>query len=175
MRVFGLLLCVTLLAGCDGSSEHQPIEDKEAFRQSLLEKALNDDTRRAGNEFLANNLKQPGVQVTASGLQYRIITDAAGAKPARDQIVEVQYQGRRVDGGIFDATAEGKSIKFPLNQVIDGWREGLSMMSVGSEWELFIPADLAYGARSPSVDIPANSTLIFTVKLLGISDAGAQE
>lgn len=175
MRVFGLLLCVTLLVGCDGSSEHQPIEDKEAFRQSLLEKALNDDTRKAGNEFLASNLKQPGVQVTASGLQYRIIADSSGVKPARDQVVEVQYQGRRVDGGIFDATAEGKSVKFPLNQVIDGWREGLAMMSVGSEWELYIPADLAYGARSPSVDIPANSTLIFTVKLLGVTEAGAQE
>ena len=91
-------------------------------------------------------------------------------EPRADQLVVVAYQGRRVDGVVFDGTAEGATATFPLKAVIKGWREGLGMMSKGAKWELFIPPELAYGATSPSELIPANSTLIFTVELIEILD-----
>lgn len=165
----GLLLCA-VLAGCG----EDPQEAR--FRQELVDKALNDDTRRAGDAFLAENAKRPDVQVKASGLQYRIVREGTGASPGPRDIVVVHYEGRRIDGEVFDSSWErNKPARFPLNQVIEGWAEGLSDMKVGGERELYLPADLAYGARSPSPMIPANSTLIFRVELLDVEPQGAPE
>ena len=175
LRIFSLSLLSVLLIGCGSDKEEMSDAQRDAFRQELIDKALNDDVRKAGEAFLNENRLKPNVFETPSGLQYRIIEAGAGEKPRVDQVVEVSYEGRRVDGYVFDKTAEGSVSKFPLKQVIRGWREGVSMMQPGAEWEFYVPADLAYGATSPSVDIPANSTLIFKVKLLRVLDATDEE
>lgn len=166
------LIAVVALNGCDSDSKSEA--ERESFRQQLIDKALNDDTRKLGDKFLAENRSQAGVQVSPSGLQYRVLKQGQGAKPRADQLVVVAYEGRRVDGVVFDGTAEGVTATFPLKAVIKGWREGLGMMSKGAKWELFIPPELAYGATSPSELIPANSTLIFTVELIEILDEAQQ-
>lgn len=168
MRVILALAAVIVLNGCDSDSKSDA--QREAFRQQLIDKALNDDTRKMGDKFLAQNASVEGVVVRPSGLQYRIISQAEGPTPRADQLVRVHYEGRRVDGVVFDSTADRSAATLPLKAVIKGWREGLSLMPKGSEWEFFIPADLAYGATSPSELIPANSTLIFKVKLIDILD-----
>ena len=168
MRLILALIAVVALNGCDSDSKSEA--EREAFRQQLIDKALNDDTRKMGDKFLAENSAVEGVVTRPSGLQYRVIRPGTGEKPQLDQLVVVRYEGRRVDGVVFDGTSEGRTATFPLKGLIKGWREGLSLMPKGAEWELYIPADLAYGATSPAELIPANSTLIFTVELVDILD-----
>lgn len=157
------LALATVLTGCGEDPE------QERFRQELIDKALNDDTRKAGTEFLARNREREGVQVTASGLQIEHLREGEGARPGPGDTVVVHYEGTRVDGGVFDSSHQrGKSATFPLNQVIRGWREGLMLMREGGEAMLYLPPELAYGATSPSPEIPANSTLIFRVELLEV-------
>jgi FKBP-type peptidyl-prolyl cis-trans isomerase len=159
-----------LLAGCGEDPE------KERFRQELIDKALNDETRKAGNEFLASNRERETVSVTDSGLQIEYLRKGDGASPTARDTVVVHYEGTRVDGGVFDSSyAREKPATFPLNQVIRGWREGLMLMQEGGEAMIYLPPELAYGATSPSPDIPANSTLIFRVELIEVIKAeGAQ-
>lgn len=124
--------------------------------------------RKEGEEFLAVNMTKEGVQVTESGLQYKIITEGTGAKPSESDKVKVHYTGKLIDGTVFDSSIDrGTPTEFATNQVIKGWTEALMMMSVGSKWELAIPADLAYGDRGTG-PIPAGSTLLFEVELLDI-------
>lgn len=168
-RIFSLSVLVvisTLLAGCgDDAAEKE-------FRKQLIEKALNDDVRKEGEAFLAKNALEEGVEVTASGLQYKIINEGQGDRPSVTDIVTVNYEGARVDGYVFDSSYKrGKPTEFPLNRVIKGWTQGLSLMNKGSSWMLYIPPELAYGAVSPSQDIPANSTLIFKVELIDFKAA----
>jgi FKBP-type peptidyl-prolyl cis-trans isomerase len=124
----------------------------------------------AGDEFLAKNKTVSGVKTTASGLQYKINHEGSGKKPKASDMVTVQYEGRLIDGTVFDSTAQrnNKPATFPLNGVIPGWTEGLQLMSEGSEFTFYIPANLAYGEQSPTSTIPANSVLIFDVKLLKV-------
>lgn len=168
MRLILALIAVVALNGCDSDSKSE--SEREAFRQQLIDKALNDDTRRMGDKFLAENSTTEGVVTRPSGLQYKVLKAGAGDKPKLDQLVVVRYEGRRVDGVVFDGTSEGRAATFPLKGLIKGWREGLSFMPKGAEWELYIPANLAYGATSPTELIPANSTLIFKVELVDILD-----
>lgn len=122
----------------------------------------------AGNAFLAGNKARAGVMTTASGLQYEVLRAGEGAKPTPDQSVEVHYHGTLIDGTVFDSSVErGETISFPVTGVIRGWVEALQLMSIGSKWKLFIPADLAYGNRAQG-GIPASSVLIFEVELIGI-------
>jgi FKBP-type peptidyl-prolyl cis-trans isomerase FklB len=123
----------------------------------------------AAEAFLVENAKKEGVKTTASGLQYKVIKSGTGATPKPTDTVKVHYHGTLTNGTVFDSSVErGQSISFPVNRVIKGWVEALQLMKVGDKWTLFIPANLAYGERSPSPDIPANSPLIFEVELLGI-------
>ena len=125
---------------------------------------------KAGEKFLEENGKKPGVVVLASGLQYEIITEGTGPKPSAKNKVTCHYHGTLIDGTVFDSSVQrGQPATFPLNMVIKGWTEGLQLMTQGSKWRFFIPPQLGYGDRQVSAQIGPNSTLIFEVELLGIS------
>ncbi len=125
---------------------------------------------KAGEDFLNTNKEREGVTALPSGLQYEILKDADGPKPTAFNTVTCHYHGTLIDGTVFDSSVQrGKPASFPLNMVIKGWTEGLQLMSVGSKYRFFIPANLAYGERQVSAQIGANSTLIFDVELLGIN------
>lgn len=110
--------------------------------------------------------------VTESGLQYRVIKEGAGVKPAATDKVKVHYTGKLIDGTVFDSSVErGTPAEFGLNQVIPGWTEGLQLMSVGSIYELTIPFELAYGPRGSGQVIPPYATLVFEVELIEILPA----
>ena len=124
---------------------------------------------RAGQEFLEVNKSREGVVALPSGLQYEIISEGDGPKPAASNKVTCHYHGTLIDGTVFDSSVQrGKPATFPLNMVIKGWTEGLQLMPQGSKWRFFIPPHLGYGDRQVSAQIGPNSTLIFEVELLGI-------
>ena len=123
----------------------------------------------ADTDYLNTNMKKPGVQVTASGLQYRVLRKGSGRLPGASDAVEVHYKGMLISGKVFDSSyARGQSISFPLNRVIAGWTEGLQLMKEGAKYEFAIPAKLGYGARGAGSSIPPNATLIFVVELLKV-------
>ncbi|MGB3609439.1 MAG: FKBP-type peptidyl-prolyl cis-trans isomerase [Cellvibrio sp.] len=122
-----------------------------------------------GEAFLAENAKKPGVTVTASGLQYEVITQGDGAKPSASSRVKTHYHGTLIDGTVFDSSYNrGQPIDFAVNGVIAGWTEALQLMPVGSKWRLYIPYQLAYGERGAGGSIAPYSALIFDVELLEI-------
>ncbi|PTQ89609.1 FKBP-type peptidyl-prolyl cis-trans isomerase [Agitococcus lubricus] len=124
-----------------------------------------------GATYLAENAKKAGVKTTASGLQYEVIKEGTGAKPVATDTVKVHYEGKLVDGTVFDSSIKrGEPVSFPLNQVIAGWTEGLQLMTVGSKYRFVIPANLAYGEQGGG-QIPPNSVLTFEVELLEITKA----
>ena len=138
-------------------------------RQAANKEKLYGANREAGQKFLAENKTKPGVVTTASGLQYKVITEGTGEKPTASQKVKVDYEGRLIDGKVFDSSYErGQPATFGVTQVIAGWTEALQLMPVGSKWELYIPYELAYGDRETGGDIKPYSALIFTVELKGI-------
>jgi peptidylprolyl isomerase len=129
------------------------------------------ENMQSGIEFLENNKNAEGVQVTDSGLQYLVLNEVSGdTHPGPTDKVKVHYHGTFIDGKVFDSSVDrGQPIDFGLNQVISGWTEGLQLMVVGEKTRFFIPSDLAYGDRGAG-PIPAGSTLIFDVELLGINE-----
>ncbi len=138
----------------------------EAIRKANQE-AKHSATRKQSEDFLVKNATKEGVVVLPSGLQYKVITKGEGAIPTATSNVKVHYEGRLVDGTVFDASLKHgtEPLSFRADQVIKGWTEALTMMPVGSKWELYIPQNLAYGERQAG-SIPPYSTLIFTVELL---------
>ncbi len=125
--------------------------------------------KEEGVKFLAKNKKKKGVNTTASGLQYSVLKSGTGPKPKASDRVKVHYKGQLLDGKVFDSSYKrGEPATFGVGQVIKGWTEALQLMSVGDKWKVFIPSDLAYGARGAGNDIPAHAALIFEVELLGI-------
>ena len=140
----------------------------DAVKAKAMEKKYADN-KAAGEKFLAENKTKEGVVTTPSGLQYKIITKGTGEIPADSSKVKVNYKGTLIDGTEFDSSYKRKEpATFRANQVIKGWTEALTMMPVGSKWELYIPQELAYGARETGGQIKPFSTLIFEVELLGI-------
>lgn len=145
---------------------------------AIKEKAIAEkyaDNKAAGEKFLAENKTKEGVVTTESGLQYKVITEGKGEIPADTCKVKVHYKGTLIDGTEFDSSYSRKDkdgnpqpATFRANQVIKGWTEALTMMPVGSKWELYIPQELAYGARETGGQIKPFSTLIFEVELLSI-------
>ncbi len=123
---------------------------------------------KAGEKFLAENKTKAGVISLPSGLQYSVIKEGNGPKPAATDKVKVHYHGTLIDGTVFDSSVDrGQPIELGVSQVIQGWIEGLQLMPVGSKWKLYIPANLAYGPQGPP-SIGPNQTLIFDVELLEI-------
>jgi FKBP-type peptidyl-prolyl cis-trans isomerase len=125
---------------------------------------------KEGQDFLEQNKKRAGVQTTASGLQYEVLTAGTGVKPLATDSVLVHYKGTLLNGKQFDSSYDrGEPISFPLNRVIPGWTEGVQLMPAGSKYKFFIPYNLAYGERGAGADIPPYSTLIFEVELLKVN------
>src|SRR5215469_549988 len=127
--------------------------------------------RKEGEAFLAANKSKEGVQTLPDGLQYKVLQQGSGAKPTANDTVTVNYRGTLISGKEFDSSYKrGQPISFPVGGVIKGWTEALQLMPVGSKWQLFIPADLAYGDRGAGSDIGPGETLIFDVELLSIGE-----
>jgi len=121
-----------------------------------------------GLAFLKENQAREGVYVLPSGLQYEVLTEGSGPKPALTDTVSCHYHGTLIDGKVFDSSVQrGAPATFPLSRVISGWTEALQLMSVGSKWRIYLPPHLAYGDRQAGAMILPNSTLIFEVELLG--------
>ena len=124
--------------------------------------------------FLKENAQKPGVKVTASGLQYKVITEGQGPRPKESDTVKVHYRGTLLDGTEFDSSYKrNEPAVFPLKGVIKGWTEALQLMKVGSKYQIFLPSSLAYGENGAGQVIGPNSTLIFEVELLGIEKPAA--
>lgn len=169
------------VVGKGGAMEMAQAQDYMRTKMDIIrEKAIEKkyaDNKAAGEKFLAENKTKEGVVTTESGLQYKIITKGTGAIPADTSKVKVNYKGTLIDGTEFDSSykrkdKDGKSqpATFRANQVIKGWTEALTIMPVGSKWELYIPYDLAYGSRETGGQIKPFSTLIFEVELVGIEN-----
>jgi FKBP-type peptidyl-prolyl cis-trans isomerase FklB len=125
--------------------------------------------KKAGEAFLAENKTKSGVVTLPSGLQYQVLTEGSGPKPAATDKVKCHYQGTLLDGTIFDSSIQrGEPLQIEVGQVIPGWTEALQLMPVGSKWRLFVPSNLAYGDRQAGQLIKPGSTLIFDVELLDI-------
>ncbi|MDP9804977.1 FKBP-type peptidyl-prolyl cis-trans isomerase [Acinetobacter calcoaceticus] len=124
---------------------------------------------QAGTAFLADNAKKSGVITTKSGLQYQVLKEGNGQKPKATSRVKVNYEGRLLDGTVFDSSiARNQPVEFQLSQVIAGWTEGLQTMKEGGKTRFFIPANLAYGEVGAGDSIGPNSTLIFDIELIKI-------
>ena len=143
--------------------------EKRALDKIAKENKLYGPNREAGEQFLKENAKKDSVIVLPSGLQYKVLVKGNGEVPLEDQKVQVNYEGRLIDGTVFDASARhgDKPSEFKPNQVIKGWTEALTMMPVGSKWQLYIPYKLAYGNRNQG-QIKPYSALVFDVELVGI-------
>ena len=147
----------------------QAIQQKQAAEEAQkAEKAS-----KEGEAFLAQNKAKDGVVTLPSGLQYKVIQQGTGDKPKADDTVVCNYKGTFIDGTVFDASADhGGPASFPVSGVIPGWTEALQLMPVGSKWQLFIPASLAYGENAPP-EIGPNATLLFEVELVSIQKPAA--
>jgi len=146
-----------------------------AFQQEMQTKMIAEmenmaaNNKAAGDAFLAENAKQEGIVVTASGLQYKILAAGEGDSPGPADIATVHYRGTLIDGTQFDSSYDrGEPATFPVGGVIAGWTEALQLMKPGAKWQLFIPAELAYGERGAGQDIGPNTTLLFDVELISV-------
>lgn len=153
----------------DGINGVNPLTPDSA--QKIVERQVNyykETNKAAGEAYLAANAKNKEFKVTSSGLQYRVLTQGTGALPTDTSKVEVNYEGKLIDGTVFDSSYKrGKTMTFGLDRIIAGWKEGLKLMPEGSTYEFVIPYDLAYGERG-NQGIPPYSTLIFKVELVKI-------
>jgi len=149
----------------------------EAQAQAVVQAAVNaaaakkaDTNMARGQAFLAANRSKPGVKVTASGLQYEVLSLGTGAMPLASDTVTVNYEGRLIDGTVFDSSyTRGEPASFRLDQVIPGWTEGVQLMPAGSKYRFYVPSELAYGARGAGGVIGPNEVLIFDVELISVT------
>lgn len=143
-------------------------------KQQADMKVLGDKNLQAGQKFLDDNKTKPGVKVTANGLQYKVIDEGKGKMPASSDVVTVDYEGKLINGQVFDSTYQrGKPATFQLSQVIEGWQQALQMMKAGATWELYIPPKLAYGDKGLGGPIGPNETLVFKVHLISVGAPAA--
>ncbi|ELY6211022.1 FKBP-type peptidyl-prolyl cis-trans isomerase [Cronobacter dublinensis] len=168
-------LVVGLRDALEGNQPAVPVDVVHRALREIHERA--DAVRRErqqemaveGQKYLDENRERDGVNSTESGLQFRVLTQGEGPIPSRKDRVRVHYTGKLIDGTVFDSSvARGEPAEFPVSGVIAGWIEALTLMPVGSKWELTIPHNLAYGERGAGASIPPFSTLVFEVELLEI-------
>lgn len=162
-----------IVLGESKMTDEQMMTALMTFQQQLIDQqqAIAEASRAEGEAYLAENARRAGVTTTASGLQYEVLESgsSSGSSPAAVDSVLAHYEGRFIDGEVFDSSiARGEPAQFMLNQVIPGWTEGLQLMKPGDKWRLTIPAGLAYGDGG-SGPIPPFSTLVFDVELLEIN------
>lgn len=147
-------------------AEAQQIVSEHLQKQ---EAAAGEEARKAGEAFLADNAGKEGVEVLPSGLQYKVIAEGKGRKPAATDSVKCHYEGRLTDGTVFDSSyRRGEPATFPLNGVIAGWTEGVQLMGEGAKYRFFIPYHLAYGSRGAGQSIPPYAALVFDVELIEV-------
>ncbi len=144
------------------------MQEEQRAQQQAEKNKMAEENKKAGEAFLAENMKKEGVVALDSGLQYKVIKAGDGPKPKKTDAVSCHYRGTLLDGTQFDSSYDrGQPAQFRVDQLIPGWTEALQLMPTGSKWELYIPSYLAYGAR-PAGQISPNSTLIFELELLEI-------
>ncbi len=153
----------------------QEFEQQVQAKQAEAIKGLADKHKAEGEAFLAKNKALPGVKVTKSGLQYKILSAGTGATPKATETVTTHYKGTLIDGTEFDSSYKrGEPTSFPVDGVIAGWTEALQLMKVGDKWQLVIPSELAYGDQpQQGGPIPPNAVLVFEIELLEVKDAPA--
>lgn len=158
-----------LLSQEEAGAVQQAFAERLQAKHAAEQQAAATKNKQEGEAFLAANKSKPGVKTTASGLQYQVITEGKGDKPAATDTVSVHYTGTLLDGTKFDSSVDrGQPATFALNAVIPGWTEALQLMPVGSKYTLWIPSELAYGDRGTPGPIGPNATLKFEVELLEI-------
>ncbi|MGO0305613.1 FKBP-type peptidyl-prolyl cis-trans isomerase [Endozoicomonas acroporae] len=160
------------LNGVESAVAHEDLHAAFTEMQTRLQAEEAEKARvlaAEGEQFLAENAKREGVQVTESGLQFEIMIEGDGEKPTRASTVRTHYHGTLIDGTVFDSSVQREEpAEFPVSGVIAGWTEALQMMSTGSKWKLFVPYHLAYGERGAGGAIGPYTTLVFEVELLDI-------
>ena len=150
----------------DMESIHRQIQKRVFVEQ---QKKKGESNKMEGQKFLEENKKRGEVKVTASGLQYEVLSEGKGQQPTAEDTVEVHYRGALINGKEFDSSYKrNSSISFPLNGVIRGWTEGLQLMKEGAKYKFYAPPELAYGERGAGQDIPPHATLIFEVELIKV-------
>jgi FKBP-type peptidyl-prolyl cis-trans isomerase FklB len=168
----------------DGISDAKPLLSEQEVRETLagfqaemtakqmeLAKKRGEKNKKEGGAFLAENQKKEGVKTLPSGLQYKVIKAGAGNSPKLTDEVTVHYRGTLIDGTEFDSSSRrGKPETLPVNGVIPGWTEALQLMQVGAKWQLFVPANLAYGERGAGREIGPNAVIIFEIELISIQE-----
>ncbi|CAO0821842.1 Peptidyl-prolyl cis-trans isomerase Mip [Desulfarculales bacterium] len=138
-------------------------------------KALADKNQAEGKNFLDDNKAKEGVKTLASGLQYKVITIGQGKTPKQTDTVTVNYQGRLVDGTVFDNSLQrGEPVTFPLDGIIKGWQEALQLMKEGDKWEIYVPSELAFGPQGAGGLISPNAMLIFNLELVKVAPAAGK-
>jgi len=174
---FGAIDYDALMKGLKDISGGKSLQiDKEEAQKIIQEHSKkraaikSEKLKKAGKEFLAANSKKEGIVTLPSGLQYTVLKKGTGVTPRSDQRVTVHYEGKLLDGTVFDSSYKrGEPTTFGITQVIKGWTEALQLMPIGSKWRLYIPEDLAYGSRGAGRDIGPYETLIFEVELIEIA------
>ncbi len=161
----------TLMTDDEAQAALAQVQNDLRKKQQEKMQAEGAGNKKEGDTFLAANKAKDGVVTLPSGLQYKILKEGTGPKPAATDSVVCNYRGTLINGTEFDSSYKrGQPATFPVSGVIKGWTEALQLMPVGSKWQLFVPSDLAYGERGPGPEIGPNSTLIFEVELLSIQD-----
>ena len=160
-----------LLTEDEGKAALAQLRTEVGAKQQAMAHEAGAAARKAGEDFLAENKSKEGVVTLPSGMQYKILTEGTGPKPTANDTVTCNYRGTLINGKEFDSSYKrGQPVSFPVSGVIKGWTEALQLMPVGSKWQLFIPADLAYGDRGNGPEIGPGETLIFEVELISIGE-----